>query len=63
MSRRKCTYANGQSRGGTTGSSTNTEQRDGRAAKDYARVAIAFHGGDLAYEKYMKGGRKGYGQR
>lgn len=58
MSRRKCTYANGQSRGGSGVVRSTT-----RAPKDYERIAIAFHGGDLAYEKYVKGGRKGYGQR
>jgi hypothetical protein len=53
---------NGQSRGGTPGSATNTNCPDGRNKKDYHRVAVAFHGGELSYEKWVENGRKGYGR-
>jgi len=31
-----------------------------RNPKDYYRVMVGFHGGDLALEAYVKEGRKGY---
>lgn len=59
--RRKTKYMNGRNRGGTPGSKTDTTCPPGRNPKDYHRVAVSFHGGDMAYERYVEGGRKGYG--
>lgn len=53
-------YSNGQSRGGTPGSATNTACKDGRNPKNYSKVMVAFHGGDVAYERWVAAGRKGY---
>jgi hypothetical protein len=58
--RNKRKYMNGQPRGGTPGKATNTECPEGRTPKDYHRIAVAFHGGELAHEKWVKGGRRGY---
>lgn len=60
MSRLKKKYSNGQSRGGTPGHATDTTCPEGRNPRDYGRVMIQFHGGDLALENYVKNGRKGY---
>lgn len=60
MSRVKYKYSNGQSRGGTPGHATDTTQKEGRNKKDYHYAAVAFHGGDMALENWVKGGRKGY---
>lgn len=51
---------NGQPRGGTPGKATFTGTPAGRAPKDYHKQAVAFHGGEVAYEKWVAGGRKGY---
>lgn len=53
-------YSNGQSRGGTPGHATNTSKPEGRNPKDYYAIAKAFHGGDVAYERWIASGRKGY---
>lgn len=58
MSRTKKKYSNGQSRGGSGIPASTT-----RTPKDYHRVAVQFHGGELAYEKFVKGGRRGYAVR
>ena len=59
--RSKERYICGQTRGGIPGKCCDTSQRDGRNKKDYYRQMVAFHGGDVAYENWVKGGRKGYG--
>jgi hypothetical protein len=62
MSRLRKKYTNGQKRGGTPGRPTSTTGAVlGRNPKDYHKQAIAFHGGDTAYENWVNGGRKGYG--
>ncbi len=61
MSRTKWQYMNGQTRGGTPGRPTETSGTSGKSPKDYHKNAVAFHGGDLAYEAWVKAGRKGYG--
>lgn len=58
MSRLKKKYANGQSRGGNPGTATFTGRSN---PKDYHRQEVAFHGGEMAFEKWRDGGRKGYG--
>jgi len=60
MAHTKKKYSNGQSRGGTPGQATNTSRKEGRNPKDYGRVAIGFHGGDVSYERWVAAGRKGY---
>jgi len=59
--RTKDRYMNGQSRGGTPGVATDTSKPTGRHKKDYHRQEVAFHGGEMAYDKWVKNGRKGYG--
>jgi hypothetical protein len=60
MAHLKKKYSNGQSRGGTPGSATDTSRREGRHAKDYYRQMVSFHGGDRQLEEFIKKGRKGY---
>lgn len=59
--RTKKKYISGQKRGGTPGRATDTGCPAGRNPKDYYRQAVAFHGGDMAYQKWVEGGRRGYG--
>lgn len=61
--RRNKRYMNGQKRGGTPGRPTVTEGTSGRSPKEYHKQAVAYHGGDLAFEAYVKAGRKGYNVR
>lgn len=60
--RTKKKYANSQKRGGTPGKATDSGCPAGRHAKDYHRVAVAFHGGEMALDKWKNGGMKGYVQ-
>ncbi len=58
MSRTKKKYTNGQSRGGTSPSVTDTTygtatNRNG-SPKDYHRQAVAFHGGELKLEEFLE---------
>jgi hypothetical protein len=51
-------YKNGRSRNvgdGIPASST-------RKPKDYLKVAVGFHGGEMAYNQYVENGRNGYGK-
>ena len=50
---------NGQSRGGVPGKAVDSHRDDG-TKKNYHRQEVAFHGGEMAYEAWVKGGRKGY---
>jgi hypothetical protein len=56
MSRTRKKYSNGQKRGG----GPSAKAKMSRNPKDYHRVAVAFHGGELAYQAWIDGGRKGY---
>lgn len=60
MARTKKKYANGKKRGGTPGIATDTRCPAGRNPRDYGRIMVTYHGGDLAYERWVKEGRKGY---
>lgn len=60
MSRQKKIYSNGQSRGGIPGKAVDSGCRLGRNKKNYHAMETSFHGGELAYEKWVKNGRKGY---
>lgn len=60
MSRSKKVYPNGKPRGGTPGKATDTSQLARRSPKDYHRQMVAFHGGEMALERWVKGGRNGY---
>ncbi len=59
MSRLRKKYSNGQSRG--TGSKA-PARLTGRTPKDYHRQEVAFHGGEMNYEKWIKNGRVTYKQ-
>jgi hypothetical protein len=60
--RSKTRYICGQTRGGIKGKAVDSVCPPGRAPKDYHRQSVLFHGGEMAYEAYVKGGRKGYGR-
>jgi len=60
MSRLKKKYSNGKSRGGTPGKATDTTCPEGRNQRDYHRQMVVFHGGDVALERWIAAGRKGY---
>lgn len=54
MARTKKRYANGQSRGDGS-----QPMRRSPTPRDYHRMAVAYHGGELALEKFMEGLKKG----
>lgn len=56
--RTKKKYMNGRPRGGVPGRAVDSHRETGK--KDYHRMEVAFHGGEMAYEAWVKGGRKGY---
>jgi hypothetical protein len=58
--RQRKKYSNGQPRGGTPKVATNTNPPAGKNPKDYHKQEAAFHGGEMAYEAWAEGGKKGY---
>jgi hypothetical protein len=58
--RSKTKYMNGQSRGGVKGKAVDSTCPAGRTPKNYHKQEVAFHGGETAYEAWVKAGRKGY---
>lgn len=60
--RSKTKYICGQSRGGTPGKAVDSRCQPGRTPKNYHKQEVAFHGGEMAYEAYVKDGRRGYGR-
>ena len=53
-------YGCGQSRK-PSGEGSGAE-RSSRNPKDYHRQELSFHGSQMAYDKWVDGGRKGYGK-
>lgn len=58
MSRMRKKYTNGQKRGGTPGTAVDSGLSGRR--KDYHRQAVMFHGGEMALDRWVENGRRGY---